>query len=81
MALRNQDEDLLYCTPDEATLAQPELVASAATLNVELLYLMSGLETEEPTLQRGRINVLPGQGLIRAGAAQPVQAGIPGKPG
>ncbi len=62
MAFRNQGEDLVYCTPDESTLARPELVAAAATLNVELLYPMSGLETEEPILQRGRIDVLLGQG-------------------
>ena len=62
MAFRNQGEDLVYCTPDESTLARPELVATAATLNVELLYPMSGLETEEPILQRGRIDVLLGQG-------------------
>ena len=62
MAFRNQGEDLVYCTPDEATLARPELIATAATLNVELLYPMSGLETEEPILQRGRIDVLLGQG-------------------
>jgi hypothetical protein len=62
MTFRNQGEDLVYCTPDESTLERPELVASAATLNVELLYPMSGLETEEPILQRGRIDVLLGQG-------------------
>ena len=62
MQFRNQGEDLVYCTPDEASLARPELVATAAALNVELLYPMSGLETEEPILQRGRIDVLLGQG-------------------
>ena len=62
MQFRNQGEDLVYCTPDESTLARPELVATAAALNVELLYPMSGLETEEPILQRGRIDVLLGQG-------------------
>ena len=62
MAFRNQGEDLVYCTPDESTLTRPELVATAAALNVELLYPMSGLETEEPILQRGRIDVLLGQG-------------------
>ncbi|MDE0024283.1 MAG: AAA family ATPase [Spirochaetaceae bacterium] len=62
MQFRNQGEDLVYCTPDESTLTRPELVATAATLNVELLYPMSGLETEEPILQRGRIDVLLGQG-------------------
>ena len=62
MQFRNQGEDLVYCTPDESTQARPELVATAAALNVELLYPMSGLETEEPILQRGRIDVLLGQG-------------------
>ena len=62
MSFRSQGEDLVYCTPDEPTLARPELIATAAALNVELLYPMSGLETEEPVLQRGRIDVLLGQG-------------------
>ena len=62
MRFRNQGEDLVYCSPDAATLARPELIVTAAALNVELLYPMSGLETEEPVLQRGRIDVLLGQG-------------------
>ena len=62
MSFRNQGEDLVYCTPDEQTLERPELIATAAALNVELLDPMSGLETEEPVLQRGRIDVLLGQG-------------------
>ena len=62
MTFRNQGEDLVYCTPDTETLEQPEAIATAAALKVELLYPMSGLETEEPILQRGRIDVLIGQG-------------------
>ena len=62
MRFRNQGEELIYCTPDEATLARPKLIEAAARLNVELLYPMSGLETEEPILQPGRIDVLLGQG-------------------
>ena len=62
MSFRNQGDDLVYCTPDEQTLERPEPIATAAALNVELLYPMSGLETEEPVLQRGRIDVLLGQG-------------------
>ena len=62
MRFRNQGNDLIYCTPDEATLQRPELIEAAAALSVELLYPMSGLETEEPILQPGRINVLLGQG-------------------
>ena len=62
MRFRNQGDELIYCTPDDATLEKPELIAAAARLSVELLYPMSGLETEEPILQPGRIDVLLGQG-------------------
>ena len=62
MRFRNQGEDLIYCTPDEGTLGRPDLIEAAARLNVKLLYPMSGLETEEPILQPGRIDVLLGQG-------------------
>ena len=62
MRFRNQGEDLVYCTPDEATLNNPDLIKTAAGLSVHLLYPMSGLETEEPILQPGRIDVLLGQG-------------------
>ena len=62
MRFRNQGEELIYCTPDEATLARSALIETAARVNVDLLYPMSGLETEEPILQPGRIDVLLGQG-------------------
>ena len=62
MTFRNQGEDLVYCTPDPETLERREVIRTAAGLKVELLYPMSGLETEEPVLQRGRIDVLLGQG-------------------
>ena len=52
----------MYCTPDEATLESPEFIGAAARLNVRLLYPMSGIETEEPIIQPGRIDVLLGQG-------------------
>ena len=62
MTFRNQGEDLVYCTPDHETLERRDVIRTAAELKVELLYPMSGLETEEPVLQRGRIDVLLGQG-------------------
>lgn len=62
MQFRNQGDELIYCSPDKETLARPELIATAAEFNVELLYPMSGLETEEPILKPGRIDVLLGQG-------------------
>ena len=62
MRFRNQGEDLIYCTPSKSTLENPDLIKAAAQLSVELLPPMSGLETEEPILQPGRIKVLLGMG-------------------
>jgi energy-coupling factor transporter ATP-binding protein EcfA2 len=62
MRFRNQGDELVYCTPDESVAADLDFLKYAARINVELLYPMSGLETEEPILQPGRIDVLLGQG-------------------
>lgn len=62
MRLRNQGDELVYCTPDESVIADLDFIAYAAGLKIELLYSMSGLDTEEPILQPGRIDVLLGQG-------------------
>lgn len=62
MRFRNQGDELVYCTPDESVIGNLELLKYAAGIRVELLYPMSGLETEEPILQPGRIDVLLGQG-------------------
>lgn len=62
MRFRNQGDELVYCSPDSEAVLDLELVRHAASIKVELLYPMSGLETEEPLLQPGRIDVLLGQG-------------------
>ena len=62
MMFTHTQDELVYCTPDEATIGNAGLMAAAADLNVGLLYPMSGLETEEPALQPGYIEVLLGQG-------------------
>lgn len=62
MRFRNQGDELVYCTPDDETLARLDLIEAAARLNIALLYPMSGLETDEPILQPGFIDVLMGQG-------------------
>ncbi|WP_090142582.1 ATP-dependent endonuclease [Limnohabitans sp. DM1] len=62
MRFRNQGDELVYCTPDPSIIGDMALIQHAAMLKVELLYPMSGLETEEPLLQPGRIDVLLGQG-------------------
>ncbi len=62
MRFRNQGDELVYCAPDESVAANLEFLKYAASIRVELLYPMSGLETEEAILQPGRIDVLLGQG-------------------
>lgn len=62
MRFRNQGDELVYCMPDSSVSTNLDLMRHAAMLKVELLYPMSGLETEEPVLQPGRIDVLLGQG-------------------
>ena len=62
MRFRHQGDELVYCVPDEPVLANPDVLRAAAAIDVELLYPMSGLTTEEPVLKEGRINVLLGQG-------------------
>lgn len=62
MSFRNQGDELVYCSPDRQSISNMPLLQYAAQLSVELLYPMSGLETEEPILQPGRIDVLLGQG-------------------
>lgn len=62
MRFRNQGDELVYCAPDPSIVGNIDFLRHAATVKVELLYPMSGLETEEPLLQPGRIDVLLGQG-------------------
>ena len=62
MLFRSQNDELVYCEPDEQSLVDLELIEHAASINVELLHPMSGMETEEPVLKPGRINLLLGQG-------------------
>jgi hypothetical protein len=62
MRFRSQGDELVYCTPDESVIGDLALLAHAASLKVELLYPMSGLDTDEPILQPGRVDVLLGQG-------------------
>jgi AAA domain, putative AbiEii toxin, Type IV TA system len=62
MRFRNQGDELVYCNPEGENAGDLDFVAYAAKLRVELLYPMSGLDTEEPILQPGRLDVLLGQG-------------------
>ena len=62
MNFRFPGDELVYCVPDDSVIENEGLLEYAAHINVELLYPMSGLVTEEPVLKTGRINVLLGQG-------------------
>jgi energy-coupling factor transporter ATP-binding protein EcfA2 len=62
MRFRNQGDELVYCSPAPELVSQLDVIAHAARVKVDLLDPMSGLETEEPLLQPGRIDVLLGQG-------------------
>lgn len=62
MRFRSHGDELVYCTPAESVIADLDLIRHAAGIRVELLYPMSGLDTEEPILQPGRVDVLLGQG-------------------
>ncbi len=62
MRFTNKGDELVYCKPDDAVVANLEFLKYAASIRIALLYPMSGLETEEAILQPGRIDVLLGQG-------------------
>ena len=49
MRFRNQGDELVYCTPDETTLQNPEVIEHAAQLRVELLYPMSVSRPKNPS--------------------------------
>ncbi len=57
-----RDSEVFYCRPDSETATNKDLLAFAAQLRFSLLYPMSGIETDEPLIQQGRIDVLMGQG-------------------
>ncbi len=59
---RNEGEDLVYCTPDENCRDNHDLMEYAASLDVNLLYCMSGLEIDEVVLKPNRVDVLLGKG-------------------
>ncbi len=56
------DNEVIYCKPSLKTINSTGFIEYAATIRYHLLYPMSGIETEEPLIQEGRINVLLGQG-------------------
>jgi hypothetical protein len=51
----------LYCKPDENTVQDMNFVEYAQSLQVDLLYPMSGIIQEEVLLQPGAINARIGE--------------------
>lgn len=62
MNFTHRGDELVYCSPTEEARAHSRWIEVAARINTALLYPMSGLESEEPILQPGRVEVLLGQG-------------------
>jgi len=54
--------EVVYCQPDKKTFENKVLLSYINELKIKMLYPMSGVTTEEPLLQEGRINVLIGEG-------------------
>jgi AAA15 family ATPase/GTPase len=57
-----RDPEVIYSRPDEAILKNTELIQYASTLNFNMLYPMSGIESEETIFHDGWIKKLLGQG-------------------
>lgn len=55
-------DELVYCEPSQATLANSEALAKASNLEVALLYPMSGISADEAVVLPQRIEFLLGRG-------------------
>jgi ABC-type multidrug transport system ATPase subunit len=62
LTFTQRDREVIYCRPCPETVKNEPMLAYGAGLRFNLLYPMSGIESEEPLVQEGRINVLMGQG-------------------
>jgi hypothetical protein len=62
MSFTQQSAEIIYCLPNKSFYENKGLMNFASTINVNLLYSMSGVAIEEVLLPEGRINSLIGQG-------------------
>lgn len=62
MIFTQRDSEIIYCKPCEETIENEDILKYATGIQFNLLYPMSGIETEETLIQEGRIDVLMGQG-------------------
>ena len=57
------NSELIYCKPTGILIENSEVLEAASTLQVNLLYSMSGIAIEEEQRQAERVNYLMGQGM------------------
>ncbi len=62
MSFTQLSAEIIYCLPNKSFYEDKPLMNFASTINVNLLYSMSGVAIEEVLLPEGRINSLIGQG-------------------
>jgi len=62
MTFTHYTPEVIYSAPEKKFYENRELIEYVAGINVDILYPMSGIITDETLLPEGRINVLIGQG-------------------
>ena len=62
MHFKNDGDDIVYCTPDDPDKLENGLIEYAAALDMNILYCMSGLETDEAVVKPNRIDYYLGKG-------------------
>uniref|UniRef100_A0A7C3IGC2 AAA family ATPase n=1 Tax=Gracilinema caldarium TaxID=215591 RepID=A0A7C3IGC2_9SPIR len=62
LRFRNDGDDIVYCSPEEDIIKNVGLLEYAASLDINILYCMSGLETDEAIVKPNRIDYYLGKG-------------------
>ena len=62
MVFTHYTPEIIYCVPEKSFYENKGLVDYAKDLNIQILYPMSGISTEETLIPQGRRNVLIGEG-------------------
>lgn len=62
MTFTHYTPEVIYSAPEKSFYENKSLIEYVAGINVDILYPMSGMITDETLLPEGRINVLIGQG-------------------
>jgi len=62
LRFRNDGDDIVYCSPEEDIIKNVGLLEYAASLDINIMYCMSGLETDEAIVKPNRIDYFLGKG-------------------